>query len=59
MRTLSETRLSTLEAYRQQWPDEANLWAMANPILGYHNPYYDNHDPDAEVDKEWFQGRDG
>ena len=32
---------------------------MPNPFIGYDDPYYHNHDPDAEVDEEWFQGRDG
>ena len=32
---------------------------MINPLLGYDDPYYDNHDPDADVNEEWFQGRDG
>ena len=29
--------------------------------MGYDDPYYHNHDQDvdADVDKEWFQGRDG
>ena len=34
---------------------------MPNPFIGYDDPYYDDHDPDfgANVDKEWFQGKDG
>ena len=34
---------------------------MPNPLMGYDDPYYHNHDPDvyADVDEEWFQGRDG
>ena len=37
---------STLEAYRQQWPYESNLSReMINPLLGYDDPYYDDHDP--------------
>ena len=36
-------------------------WEMPNPLMGYDDPYYHNHDPDvyADVDEEWFQGRDG
>ena len=58
--TLSETGPSTLEAYRQQWP-HVDLQEMPNPFIGYDDPYYDDHDPDfgANVDKEWFQGKDG
>ena len=38
MRTLSETGPSIPEAYKQQWPDEVDLWEMANPILGAITP---------------------
>ena len=57
---LSKTGPSSPEAYRQQWPYEDH-WEMPNPIIGYDNPYYDNHDPDVDagVDEEWSQGRDG
>ena len=55
---LSEIVPIDLEVYRQQWPHEDH-WEMPNPILGYDDPYYHNHDPDADVDEEWFQGRDG
>ena len=43
---------------RQQWPHEDH-WEMPNPLIGHDDPYYHNHNPDAEVDEEWFQGRDG
>ena len=48
------------EVCRQQWPHEDH-WEMPNPLMGYDDPYYHNHDPDvnADVDEEWFQGRDG
>ena len=32
---------------------------MPNPLIGYDDPYYLNHDPDDDVDEEWFQGSDG
>ena len=32
---------------------------MPNPLIGYDDPQYHNHDPDEDVDEEWFQGRDG
>ena len=32
---------------------------MPNPLIGHDDPYYHNHNPDAKVDEEWFQGRDG
>ena len=60
MGTLSKTGPSTSKAYRQQWLYEGYLLReMINPLLGYDDPYYDNHDPDADVNEEWFQGRDG
>ena len=31
---------------------------MSNPLIGYDDPYYHNYDPDANIDEEWFQGRD-
>ena len=33
-------------------------WEMPNPFIGHDDPYYHNYDPDADVDEEWFQGRD-
>ena len=53
MGTLSEIGSSTLEAYRQQWPHK-DPWEMPNPFIGHDDPYYDNHDPDVDVDEEWF-----
>ena len=51
--TLSKTGPSTSKAYRQQWRYEGYLLReMINPLLGYDDPYYDNHDPDADVDEE-------
>ena len=32
---------------------------MPNLLIGYNDPQYHNHDPDEDVDEEWFQGRDG
>ena len=32
---------------------------MSNPFIGHNDPYYENHGLDADVDEEWFQGRDG
>ena len=48
------------EVCKQQWPHKDH-WEMPNPLIGYDDPYYHNHDPDvnADVDEEWFQGRDG
>lgn len=23
------------------------------------DPYYDNHDPNMDLDEEWYQGKDG
>ena len=31
---------------------------MPNPLIGYDDLQYHNHDPDDDVDEEWFQGRD-
>ena len=60
MRILSETGPSTPKAYRQQWTYEGNLLReMVNLLIGYNDPYYDNHDLNADIDEEWFQGRDG
>ena len=28
---------------------------MPNPLIGYDDPQYHNHDPDEDVDEEWFQ----
>nr|XP_023929453.1 cyclic nucleotide-gated ion channel 1-like [Quercus suber] len=36
---------------RQQWPHEDH-WEMPNPLIGYDDPYYHNHDLD-DVDEEW------
>ena len=35
------------------------IMPMPNPFTGYDDPYYHNHDLDADDDEEWFQGRDG
>ena len=43
---------------RQQWPHEDH-WEMPNPLIGHDDPYYHSHDPDDDVDEEWFQGRNG
>ena len=32
---------------------------MPNPLIGYDDLQYHNHDFDEDVDEEWFQGRDG
>ena len=29
------------------------------PLIGYDDTHYHNHDPNDDVDEEWFQGRDG
>ena len=51
MRILSETGSSTPEAYKQQWTYEGNLFReMVNPLIGYEDPFYDNNDPNADVD---------
>ena len=41
--------------YKQQWPHEDH-WEVPNPLIGYDDPQYHNHDPDEDVDEEWFQG---
>ena len=48
------------ELCRQQLPHEYH-WEMPNLFIGHDDPYYDNHDSDvnADIDEEWFQGRDG
>jgi len=58
--TLSKIVPIDLEVCRQQWPHEDH-WEkpMPNPLIGYDDPYYHNHDLDADVEEEWFQGRDG
>ena len=43
---------------KQQWPHKDH-WEMPNPLIGYDDPQYHNHDPDDDVVEEWFQGRDG
>ena len=43
---------------KQQWQHEDH-WEMPNPLIGYDDPQYHNHDPDEDVDEEWFKGRDG
>ena len=43
---------------KQQWPHEDH-WEMPNLLIGYDDPQYHNHDLDEDVNKEWFQGRDG
>ena len=43
---------------KQQWPHEDH-WEMPNPLIGYDDPRYHNHDLDEDVDEEWFQGRNG
>ena len=58
METLSKTRLDTPKAYKQQWPDEDDHWEMSNPLqIGPPDLYDDNHDPYADFDEDWFQGR--
>ena len=52
--TLSEIVSIDPEVYRQQWPHEDH-WKMPNllnPLIGYDDPYYHNHDPKVNVDKE-------
>ena len=56
---LPEIALMDLEVCRQQWPHEDH-WEMPNPLMGYDDSYYHNHDLDVNADvDEWFQGRDG
>ena len=57
---LSEIVPTDLAVCRQQWSHEDH-WKMPNPLIDYNDPYYDNHDSDvnADIDEEWFQGRDG
>ena len=43
---------------KQQWPHEDH-WKMPNPLIGYDDTQYHNHDLDEDVDEKWFQGRDG
>ena len=57
-RILPEIIPTNPDVYRQQWPYEDH-WEMPNPFIGHDDPYYHNYDPDADVDEEWFQGRDG
>ena len=49
---------SGLDVSKQQWPHEDH-WEMPNPLIGYDNLQYHNHDLDEDVDEEWFQGRNG
>ena len=57
---LSEMVPTDLEVCRQQWLHEDHQ-EMPNHFIGHDDLYYDNHDPDvnADLDEEWFQGRDG
>ena len=32
---------------------------MPNPLIRYDDPQYHNHDPNEDIDEEWFQRRDG
>ena len=34
------------------------IMKMPNPLIGYDDLQYHNHDPDDDVDEEWFKGRD-
>ena len=43
---------------KQKWPHEDH-WEMPNPLIGYYDPQYHNHDPNEDVDEEWFKGRNG
>ena len=43
---------------KQQWPHEDH-WEMPNPLIGYDDSHYHNHDPGDDVDEEWYQGKDG
>ena len=56
-RILSEIVPADPKVCRQQWLHEDH-WEMSNPLIGYNDPYYHNYDPDANIDEEWFQGRD-
>ena len=54
---------STPKVYHQQLP-HVDSWELPNPLLAAHHfinndPYYDNHEPDLDIDDDWFQGRDG
>ena len=38
-------------------------WELLNSLLDdyyftINDPYYDNHDPDTNIDKKWYQERD-
>ena len=49
---------STPEVYHQQLP-YVDAWELPNLFLvGHHfinnDPYYDNHDPDLDIDNDWF-----
>ena len=51
------------KVYYQQVP-RVDSSELPNPFLvGHHfinnDPYYDNHDPDLDLDDDWYQGRDG
>ena len=59
----NEPGQSTLEVYHQQLPC-VESWELPNPFqVGHYfainDPYYDNHDPDVDLDDDWYQGRDG
>ena len=60
---MNEPGPSTLEVYHQQLPC-VDTWELPNPLQAGHyfainDPYYDNHDPDMDLDDDWYQGRDG
>ena len=51
---LSEIVTIDPEVCKQQWPHEDH-WKMANPLIGYDDPYYHNHELDADVPrKRWM-----
>ena len=44
---------------KKHLPGHEDHWEMPNPLIGYDDPQYHNHDPDEDADEEWFHGRDG
>ena len=55
----NESGPSTPKVYHQQLP-YVDAWELPNPLLvGQHfinnDPYYENHDPDLDIDDDWFQ----